>query len=176
MDIIQTKRLLLRPFELSDASALKEIMSDFPTIAETAIPYPYIEGYAEKWIEEQLKLMQEGVGMTFGITIDAILIGSVRLEIEPKHQRAKLDYFLAKDKWGQGYATESCFAVLGYAFNHLNIIRIFAGHIKHNEASGRVLKKIGMKQEGILRHHVVHSGIPYDVICYSILKEEYPIT
>ena len=54
---------------------------------------------------------------------------------------------------------------------HLN--RIYATHLKKNPASGKVMKKIGMKKEGILRQHVKKWGEYEDLVYYGLLKSEF---
>jgi len=54
----------------------------------------------------------------------------------------------------------------------LKLHRIFAHHFLNNPASGRVLKKIGMKYEGRMREHVKKWGEFIDIDCYAILRSE----
>jgi RimJ/RimL family protein N-acetyltransferase len=75
--------------------------------------------------------------------------------------------WIGVDWWGRGYATEASQTVLQFGFEVLSLNRIYAHHMLRNPASGRVLEKIGMKQEGILRERVRKWGIFEDVAIRS---------
>jgi [ribosomal protein S5]-alanine N-acetyltransferase len=60
-----------------------------------------------------------------------------------------------------------------YGFEHLNLNRIHAHHMVRNRASGRVLQKVGMKQEGVLRQRVRKWGVFEDVVALAILREDW---
>jgi hypothetical protein len=56
--------------------------------------------------------------------------------------------------WGKGYATEAARTAVRFGFEHLGLNRIWSYYMVRNPASGRVLAKVGMKREGLLREHV----------------------
>jgi RimJ/RimL family protein N-acetyltransferase len=103
---------------------------------------------------------------------DGRLCGGVGLHPETPHHHAELGYWIGVPYWGNGYATEAAKAVVRYGFEHLKLNRIFAHHFKHNPASGKVLRKIGMKHEGCMRQHVLKWGQFVDLELYSILRQE----
>ena len=75
--------------------------------------------------------------------------------------------------WEQGYCTEAAEAVLRYGFEVLGLNRIESRHFKRNPASGRVMQKIDMKHEGLLRQAYKKWGKYEDWEIYAILKDEY---
>ena len=76
------------------------------------------------------------------------------------------------DYWRQGYAFESCKAVIDYAFNSMNIHKIFAEAIDGIK-SVNLMKKLGMKQEGIQRSQTKDNfGNWVDLYFYGILAED----
>jgi RimJ/RimL family protein N-acetyltransferase len=95
------------------------------------------------------------------------------LEIEPAHRRAELGYWIGVPHWSRGYATEAARAALHYGFETLQLERIFASHFRHNPASGRVLKKLGMRHEGCLRAHILKWGEFVDLEAYGLLRSEF---
>lgn len=101
-----------------------------------------------------------------------LLIGAIGLEIHPKHRRAEVGYWIGKDYWGQGFATEALKVVLAYGFSR-GINRIWAEHFANNPASGRVMQKAGMKHEGTLRQHMVKWDRPVDCEVYGVLASEF---
>lgn len=90
------------------------------------------------------------------------------------HETCEIGYCYGDKFWGQGYATESLKAVIKYLFEEADAKLICAEHMENNPASGKVMKKAGMKYEGIQRSRVIDKeGIRNDLISYSITKEEY---
>ena len=84
------------------------------------------------------------------------------LGISRAHGKGELGYWIAKDDWNRGYATEAARAVVRYAFDELGLRRVHAGHLVRNPASGRVMEKIGMRREGVWRQHILKWGEPED--------------
>ncbi len=104
---------------------------------------------------------------------DGRLLGGSGFMFETPY-RAATGYVLAKDAWGQGYATESLGAMVEIGCN-LGLVRLYALCHVENLPSRRVLEKGGFLLEGILRRHTefpnLHPHEPCDVFCYSrILK------
>lgn len=65
--------------------------------------------------------------------------------------------------------------IIQFAFEEMNLNRIFARYLGSNPASGRVMEKLGMKCEGRLRQHAKKWGQYEDLVHYGLLKEEYQI-
>ena len=83
-----------------------------------------------------------------------------------------MGYWLARDHWSNGYVTEAACAILKYSFGQLGLNRIFARHNINNIGSRRVMQKVGMKSEGILRQHTKKDGLYVDEELHSILRHE----
>ncbi|MCK4907727.1 MAG: GNAT family N-acetyltransferase [Spirochaetes bacterium] len=173
---IKTDRLLLRPFELSDAPQVKELAGD-KAISDTTlnIPYPYEDGMAEEWIStHQPKFeAEERVDCAIVLKSTQELIGAIGLIIDKKFNRADLGYWVAKEYWNHGYCTEAARAILDYAFDKLKLHKITAIHIARNPASGKVMEKIGMKKEGLFKDHVIKCDEYEDIVSYGILNGEF---
>ncbi len=58
-----------------------------------------------------------------------------------------------------------------YGFTDLNLHRIHSSHLTRNPASGRVLQKLGMLQEGVARQHTKKWGVHEDLVLYGLLAE-----
>ena len=173
---LETPRLILRPFTLSDAPAVQCLAGERAIAATTLlIPHPYEEGMAEEWIATHSVNFETGKGLTFAITgkEDGTLIGAISLmDISAGHQ-AEIGYWIGVPYWGQGYATEAARVVVEYAFSTLNLARVHAHHFTRNPASGKVLRKLGLKYEGCRRQHVLKWGQLEDIEMYGILREEW---
>ena len=173
---LETKRILLRPFELSDGPRVKKLAED-KAIADTTlnVPHPYKDGMAEEWILTHQPKFENEEEVTCAIILKPIqeLIGAIGLTIDKRFNRAELGYWVGKEYWNQGYCTEASKVILKYGFYELGLHRIIATHIIRNPASGKVMEKIGMKKEGILREHVIKWDKYEDVVSYGILKKEW---
>lgn len=174
--MIETDRLLLRPFNLNDAPRVKELAGEWEIAETTAtIPHPYENGVAEDWIETHAETFEKGHGVIFAIVLKktGILIGAIDIWVRMIHEWAELSYWIGKPYWNQGYCTEAAKEVLRYGFDQFGVNRIQARHMTKNPASGRVLQKIGMNREGIHRQALKRFGKFEDAVHYSILKDEY---
>ncbi len=173
---LKTARLILRPLRLSDARDLQRLAGDRAIAATTCnIPHPYEDGMAENFITNCAIAFQKGEMVNFAVTLaaDGTLVGGIGLTIARENSRAEMGYWIGKPYWNRRYATEAASAVLKYDFETLNLNRIFASHFENNPASGRVMQKIGMKREGILRKHILKWGEYLDLEQYGMLKREY---
>ena len=175
LPVLETDRLLLRPYLLADAPNVQQMCGD-PAIAATtlAIPYPYPDGAAEQWISTHAESFRQGTELTLAITLkpDRAVIGSVALSVNKNHQRGELGYMVAREHWNRGYCTEAARALIDYGFSTLGLNRIQAMHFPRNSASGRVMQKLGMTKEGMLRQYVCNRGTCEDLVLYSIIRKE----
>ncbi|MGA5129913.1 GNAT family N-acetyltransferase [Streptomyces olivoreticuli] len=103
---------------------------------------------------------------------DSELIGFARLATEPQ-QAATIGFALRPDTWGTGYGTETVRALLSLGFDTLKLHRIWAARSPANDASAKVLLRVGLTEEGRIRHHVHVRGQWRDSITYSILEDEW---
>jgi ribosomal-protein-alanine N-acetyltransferase len=172
---LHTGRLTLRPFRLSDAKEVQTLAGDH-AVADTTllIPHPYEDGMAERWISTLRGKYEIGELADFAIVLSDAdrLIGAVGLKITRKYKHAELGYWIGRPFWGQGYCTEATRAVTQYAFGELGLVRIYANHFARNPASGRVMEKTGMLQEGAARQHVKKWGTYEDIVLYGMSKGE----
>jgi ribosomal-protein-alanine N-acetyltransferase len=176
LPVLLTPRLRLRPFAVRDAGDVQRLAGDF-AVADTtlAIPYPYEDGMAERWIETLADEFAAGRQAVLAVAdrATATLVGAIGLILRTEHSRAELGYWIGRPFWGRGYATEAAAAVLGYGFETLGLHRMYACHFARNPASGRVLEKVGMRREGVARAHVKRWNRFEDLVQYGILREEF---
>jgi len=172
---LKTERLTLRPFGLSDAPDVQRLAGDRQVASTTLnIPHPYEDGMAESWIGTHEPNWNAQEHLTLAITSESEgLVGAISLILELQHRKAELGYWIGVPYWNRGYATEAAQAVLAFGFNELGLNRIEAHYLAQNPASGKVMEKLGMQQEGLLRQHILKSGVPDDIVLYGILSAEY---
>jgi RimJ/RimL family protein N-acetyltransferase len=171
----RTKRLLLRPYRLSDAEDLQRLAGEFDVAKGTlCMPHPYEEGMAEEFITAQESAIAKGEVFNLGIFLrePEVLIGGIGLEVRKEHGTAELGYWIGKPYWGKGYCTEAVAAVVEFGFTVLGLRRIFAEHFADNPASGCVLEKLGFSYEGCQRKHLKRFDRIHDVKLYGLLREE----
>jgi ribosomal-protein-alanine N-acetyltransferase len=169
---LTTARLILRRFAPEDAAGVQRFAGDREVAANTInVPHPYPDGAAEMWINSHAALWEERQGMTLAVTERAsgALVGAIGLIITAADRRAELGYWIGRPYWNRGYATEAGRAVLEYGFGPLGLHRIMARHLARNPASGRVMQKLGMTQEGVLRGHVLKWDVFEDLVVYAVL-------
>jgi len=94
-------------------------------------------------------------------------------ELRRLHDRAELGYWVGRPYWGRGYATEAGLGLLAHSFGVLRLNRVFAIHYSRNPASGRVLQKLGMRQEGVMPQHIKKWGVYVDAVCYGVLRDDW---
>jgi ribosomal-protein-alanine N-acetyltransferase len=171
----ETNRLILRLFEPSDESLVQELAGHEEVARTTlSIPHPYPDGAAGAWIDRTRQAAQNGDIYSFAMAIkeDDSLIGCVSLRIAKSHNHAELAYWVGRPFWGQGFATEAAQAIVDFGFNALQLNRIFAAAMTKNQASYKVMTKIGMIHEGTFPKHVLKSGSYEDLVYYGMVKTD----
>lgn len=176
---LKTDRLVLRGFRLTDVDAIQALANDVDIARNTLnIPHPYRREDAEDWIASHPDQLQRRKAVTYAVTTreegGGGLVGAVGLILELEHERAELGYWIGRPYWGRGYATEAARAVIGWGFGALELHRIHASHFPRNPASGRILRKLGMRHEGTLREHVKKWDEYLDLERFGVLRWEWP--
>lgn len=173
---LETERLILRPFVDDDAARIAELAGD-PEISDTTlrIPHPYTSQIASEWISTHQAIRDKGRALFYAIDHKerSELIGSAGIDIDLPQNRAEIGYWIGREYWNRGYATESAVRLLGYVFTVLKLHKVVAHCFARNPGSGRVLEKLGMKREGLLRDHIRNSGTWEDIVLYGMLDAEY---
>lgn len=170
---LESARLLLRPYNLSDAEAVQRLAGDARIASTTTtIPHPYPEGAAEQWICTHGKLFEEMKAATFAVTLKGSgdLIGTASvIDISTKDARAELGYWIGADFWGSGYCTEAVCRLIPFMHDDMGITRIVARCLARNPASARVMEKSGLRREGYLVQQTFKNGVYEDVLLYGLV-------
>lgn len=143
-EIIRTKRLLLRPFNLKDAKDVQRLANDKAISDGTHyLPYPYTLEIAKNWITSHRAACARGEQVVFAITLKRTraLVGAVGLFL---NDETELGYWIGRPYWGRGYATEAAQAMIEYAFNVVGVPSIFSDCFQWNKPSIKVIQKVGM--------------------------------
>jgi len=100
------------------------------------------------------------------------LIGTCGVHWYPHNFSALLSYDLNQAYWSQGFMTEAIAGVVPYVFKR-GLNRITATTVLENPASSRVLRKLGFKEEGVLRNWAYWKGEFKDLRCFSLLRADF---
>jgi RimJ/RimL family protein N-acetyltransferase len=175
LPVLRTPRLVLRAFAMDDVAKIYPLANDREVAQNLAsLPHPYLPEMAVEWLETLPALNEAGTRHVWAITLDfTTLVGAIGLhDIDREHSNSELGYWIGKDFWGRGYATEAASAVVKYALDDMTLERVYAKHFARNPQSGRVLEKIGMQREGVMRRHFRKWGEFQDCVLYGILRGE----
>ena len=172
--VIDTERLELRPFDFGDIDDVFAYAQD-PEWSRylRALPRPYERTDAKQFIARQV-LLDRTTHPVWAITLDGVVIGGVGLRIDFEHRSAEMGYSVARRHWKKGICTEAARAVIDAAFEtHDDLNRLFARADADNLGSQRVMEKVGMTKEGVLRLNRVERGEAFDEAWFSILRQEW---
>ena len=175
---IKTDRLILRPFEKSD---LKDVLA--------YLSLPDMQRYLD-WkardnseatsafdaMRKEVRLMRPGDILTLAVVrkSDGVVMGHVALKwTDATAAQAELRFAMAPAFRRQGYASEAIQAVMKYGFDKHRLHRVFARTAGHNEASARLLKKMGMRLEAHYREHALFQGEWDEELHFAILDREW---
>lgn len=149
--VIETRRLMLRAPGLQDVSRLARLADD-PDIARMTLrmPHPFGVGDAEDFVL-QVAGQDPARAATFVIDHEDLgLVGVLGL-FEGDDVAPETGYWIGRDYWGRGFATEALEAGLVWASHKWRRRALTAGHFVDNPASGRVLEKAGFLYTGEVR-------------------------
>ncbi len=170
---ITTERLLLRMFTSSDAAAVAKLCNNINIYQTTLyLPYPYTIDDALSWIDRHEANFAARLMYEFAVTdkLSGELYGAIALSCNEKSNNGELAYWIGEEFWGRGYATEAAEAMVEFAFEDRLYHKVFARYFSSNPASGKVMEKIGMSVEGILREHIRKDGRYEDLVHYGIIR------
>ena len=169
---LRTERLLLRPFRSDDVDDVLGYATDPEWGRYLPVPDPYTRRSAERFVAGAI-LADPDTRPIWAIVHEGRVSGALNLTVRSPG-RAELGYSIARQLWGRGLTTEAAAAVIGYGFESLELVRIFAMADVRNTASWRVMEKLGMQREGMLRRHAVLRGEHVDHVLYAVLADEWP--
>ena len=131
---------------------------------------------ADRFLATCRQLADDGTGARLAVQRldDGTFLGWCSLSrFDPDHRSASLGYCYDEPAWGHGFATEAARALLGWAFDTLDLNRVQAETDTRNLASARVLEKLGFVHEGTLREDCVVDGDVSDSWVYGLLRREW---
>ncbi|MBU3914272.1 GNAT family N-acetyltransferase, partial [bacterium] len=133
--------------------------------------YPYLEEHADAWLS--VVAGKDGV-MDFAIASESETIGGIGLvpKDDVHRKSVELGYWLAEPFWGKGIMTSAVGNITSYAFDTLDIVRIYSTIFEWNHASMKVLEKVGFIREGHLRKSAFKDGHLIDQFVYALILQK----
>lgn len=171
-----TDKLILRELVIEDSKSMFNnwASSDIATRYVSWPPYKEIEAI-ENVLMNIHEQYQSNKYYNWGITLkeSGELIGNIGLvDYSEKNMSAEIRFILGLDWWGEDYATEATKAIVNFAFEELNLHRVYAMHDVRNPAAARVMEKVGMLYEGTFREAIKDEDI-YVALCqYGIVNSD----
>ena len=108
------------------------------------------------------------------ISIGGQILGTVSLKnISHSMGYGEIGYGVAESHQGKGIATTAIRLLVDKIFTESTLRRLLAFVHEENQASRRVLEKLGFQEEGLLREHYVIHGAPVNEVLYALLKREW---
>jgi 8-oxo-dGTP diphosphatase len=173
---LTTERLSLRPLRPQDADAVHRLVNDW-SIARNleSVPFPYAREQADKWIADTERELAAARAYHLAVveTGGDRLIGVVGLRLDPKRARtATLGYWVGREWWGKGFATEAAGRLARWALANLALDDIFAAVAVDNPASVAVLQRLGFRQIGEATHRFLARSSDQRVVCFAAGRDE----
>lgn len=173
---IATERLTLRRFRPDDAETLAAYRSDPAVARYQSWTAPY------SLTQARLAVATLSAGdpaepgwFQYAIerTRDRLHIGDVGVDLHENRRQAEIGFTLARAYQGQGYATEAIRAVLGHLFGVRGLHKVSAECDARNEASARLLERVGFTREGLRRQHTWLKDEWTDDLLYGLLAADW---
>ncbi|KPN94730.1 GNAT family N-acetyltransferase [Lysinibacillus sp. ZYM-1] len=174
---LNTDRLVLREITVNDAQAILDCFSNPDVLRHYGQnPLTSLE-QVRQIINNFSKNYDEKRGIKWGIELKGQegLIGTIGFqEWSTEHKRAEISYALFPESWGKGYAREALNKVISFGFQEMKLLRIGAIVFTENDASNKLLTKIGFEKEGLLKKYMHQNNVPNDTYVYSLINREHP--
>jgi len=175
---IETKRLVLRPFQKSDLDAVMQYHA-LPEVQR------YLDWKARDRVEvksaldamvQQHGFQRPGDAVVLALVKreDSSLIGQVSLRwVDATAGQAELRFIIGPGQRRQGFAREAVREMLDTGFERFGLHRIFARCSAHNVGSASLLRSLGLRLEAHYREHALFQGEWDEELHFAILDREW---
>jgi ribosomal-protein-alanine N-acetyltransferase len=173
---IESERLILRAWERTDFEPFRAIASDPEVMRYVGNGEPWSDPQIEQFIARQTRGIEvDGYGLGALVSRDGgELVGQAGLQTLGWTQEVEIGWWLAKEHWGRGLATEVGHAIVRFAFERAGLTRVVAIAQLENGASIRVMEHLGMRFERRATGQELGLRDPdVEVMFYSIARDEW---
>ncbi len=174
---LETSRLILQYYQQRDAARIAQLANNKELAQVLGFPSPYEFKHAQEWIQMQPDLINRGIEypLTIWTKDHPELIGTITIRIDRKNHKGEIGYWLGREYWSKGYATEAVKEIMKFGFNEIMLNKVWASTLAKNIGSINVLLKVGMKKEGTLKQNRLLMGIYEDVDVFGLVRDEYEV-
>lgn len=176
LPVLETEDLILRKPLRRDAKDIFRYASD-EQVARYVLWEPHRSlSETRRFVRELRIRLRSGYPSSWVVALreTGTVIGTIGFVwYSTENHSAELGYSFAREYWNRGYATQALKAVVDILFRSLPLNRLEAQHDVRNPASGRVMQKSGLRQEGILRGRILNKGEYVDVALWAILRSDW---
>jgi ribosomal-protein-alanine N-acetyltransferase len=174
---LKTRRLIIRDYAEDDWPAVYAYVKD-PKFWQHQAGEPPTEERVKalvQWaVQEQAMAPRINYYLAVAEQSSGTIIGEAVLKVVPPgHGQGEIGFGVAPSAWRKGYATEISRALVDIAFTALGLHRIAAQCAPENKGSIRVMQKLGMAREGLLREHYRAGGKYWSTVIYAVLEREH---
>jgi len=175
-NLLRGERVWLTALERADAATMArwEYDTEYLRLLDASPAQPRSEEMIVRWIDSASKSTTD---FTFGIrlTDNDSLIGWVQLDgVSWTHRTSYIGIGIGnRDFWGRGYGSEAMTLMLQFAFDEINLHRVFLSVFSYNERAIHVYQKLGFQHEGSYREHIERDGQRFDMLFYGLLAHEW---
>lgn len=174
--ILDTERLKLIEIEEAHATHIYSIFSNKEVIKYYGMSPFTEEEQAITLIKTFSTNFQQKRSMRWGIVRKdtSQFVGTVGLNnLLISNKRTEIGYELSPEHWRKGFISEAVEAVIQYCFEELDIYRIGAVTFPENEASNKLLLKLGFQKEGLLRGYLYQDNQSHDSFVFSLIRPDW---
>lgn len=173
---LETDRLLLRQFQPEDAPDFYRNITSSPEVSRF-LTWENLHSVAETedLLKDFISRYENPERYCWAIVMKDTgeVIGTIAAPtVKNRTEALEVTYAIGKAWWGKGITAEALQAVMDFLFDRVGANRIEAGHDVNNPASGRVMQKVGMRQEGIHRQAGRNNQGLFDLVFYAKLKQD----
>ena len=172
---IRTERLTLRAVTADDFDDHLRLYGD-PRV----LRYLYEEAFDRESVVPHFErrlvsaLPDEGMWLNLVVEHDGRFVGEVGMCLVSRaHRQCEIGYSFLPEEAGHGYATEAASVMLGLCFTELDAHRVIGRIDARNDASARLLQRLGMRREAHLRENEFVKGEWTDEIIYAMTEDEW---
>ncbi len=161
---IETERLMLRQMEAMDAMDLHAFYANKKVTKHLDWHGPASAADSGTLIESWNQAFRERRLIPWGISLreqpqlmGTVILMPTRGAFDDEHRfPLTLGYDLRPDQWNKGIMTEALRGVIDFTKHYIHPNRIQAEVVPDNQASIKLLSKLGFQQEGLLRQYLMH--------------------
>lgn len=164
----------LRPWERGDAATILPWINNAAVTRTLLIHRPMNLQAEEKFIDE-INASPNAVGLAVVERASHRVVGSVGLhDVEPSSRNAQFGIVIGDPAdWGKGFGTEATRLIVRYAFETLNLHRVWLRVVASHTAAIRVYERVGFRREGVMREAHYREGCYADLVIMGLLRGEF---